>query len=90
MAGPQRELHDVLSEFHEVLERSTDLDASQRRELAEALAEIRNVLGEEGVASESESLVDRLREAIAGFEDRHPRLTEIVGRVADQLSDLGI
>jgi hypothetical protein len=90
MTESKRKLHEVLGEFHEVLERSHDLDTSQKTELEVALGEIRDVLEAEGAASYPETIVARLREAIEGFEDRHPRLTEIVGRVADQLSDLGI
>jgi hypothetical protein len=35
-------------------------------------------------------LVDRLRLATKRFEETHPKLTAVVGRVADALSNLGI
>ncbi|MBW2726786.1 MAG: DUF4404 family protein, partial [Deltaproteobacteria bacterium] len=30
------------------------------------------------------------RAAVERFEDRHPELTKMIGRVADSLSDMGI
>ena len=90
MPDRKRSLHEVLGEFHEVLEASSDLSDEERADLAGALDEIRGVLDGSDEPRRPEGLIDRLRGALEGFEDRHPRLTEIVGRVADQLSDLGI
>ena len=91
MSDQNRDLHQVLNEFHEVLEASKDLGEHERQHLASALREIREVLGSEGGgSSEPESLIERLRAGLEALEDRHPRLTAVVGRVADSLADLGI
>ena len=41
-------------------------------------------------AGAGETLIRRLREATSQFEESHPALTEVVGRIADVLSHLGI
>jgi hypothetical protein len=45
---------------------------------------------EHETAEAGESLIDRLRETTSHFEESHPTLTELVGRLADVLSHLGI
>ena len=89
MAEPNKALHEVLEEVHEVLEATPELSDADRTELSNTLSEIRSVL-QRSDTRPSESLVDRLRSAVEGFEDRHPQLTAIVGRMADSLADLGI
>ncbi|MBW2383712.1 MAG: DUF4404 family protein, partial [Deltaproteobacteria bacterium] len=41
-------------------------------------------------AERSGSLSDQLSQALERFEESHPQLTAIVGRVADALADIGI
>jgi hypothetical protein len=89
MSEPHKELRDVLEEVHEVLEGTPELSDLDRQELTNTLNEIRSVL-EASDDSLYGSLVSRLRSVVESFEDRHPKLTEIVGRVADSLADLGI
>ena len=86
-----RPLNDVLDELHEALGASPDLDEEAREALANTAREIReNLEGERGPEGGWKSLRQQLTESIASFEKSHPRLTEIVGRVAESLSDLGI
>ncbi len=90
MSGDDRDLQHVLQEFHEVLEGTEDLEASERAMLQSTLQEIRSALGQDAGHADSAGLVGRLRKAVEGIEDRYPRLTEAIGRVADSLSELGI
>jgi ABC-type transporter Mla subunit MlaD len=85
----KRPLQQVLSELHEALESSADLDAGLRDELRATANEINDALdrSEDSVLGQ---LGNRLQEALERFEGKHPQLTGIVGRVADALSDLGI
>lgn len=84
-------LREVLDELHEALGASSDLDDEAREALFEAAREIReNLEREERTSGEWQSLRQRLMESIERFEESHPRLTEIVGRVAESLSELGI
>jgi hypothetical protein len=86
----EQSVDEILSELDTMIEGSQDIASEQRERLSGAVAQIREALEHGEHASEPGSLMDRLREALEGWEDRHPRLTAMVGRVADSLSDLGI
>jgi len=90
MADPRSPLTEALGELREALEAPGDLDESARAELRSAAQEILEALDPEHERELSRSLRDRLTASLERFETSHPRLTEIVGRVADALSDLGI
>jgi hypothetical protein len=84
------ELKDALQEFQQTLARTQDLGEDERAELVSAVESIHDDLAQDSEIGATGSIVGRLRAAIEGFEDRHPRLTEVVGRVADSLSEMGI
>lgn len=68
-----------------------DLPPDARRALRDAARDIERALGEDdGDEFDLESLRVRLSEAIERFEESHPTLTSVVGRVVTALSDLGI
>jgi hypothetical protein len=90
MSDPRSSVTEILTELHEVLEISGDLDEDVRGELLEAAEDIRQALDPENARELSGSLRDRLSAALENFEESHPRLTGIVGRIADALSDMGI
>jgi len=66
--------------------RSRQRPRSERRAAAD---DIRAALDEPD-AERSGSLSDQLSQALERFEESHPQLTSIVGRVADALADIGI
>ncbi len=90
MEESKQSLQDALRDLHAALEQTEDLDASDRDELTSAIGEIRDALGDPAAESESGTLRGRLRAAVERFEDRHPELTKVIGRVADSLSEMGI
>jgi uncharacterized coiled-coil DUF342 family protein len=90
MDESKQNLQDALRELHGALETTEDLDASDRGELASAIEQIRTVLGDPDAGSEHDTLLGHLRAAVERFEDRHPELTKMIGRVADSLSEMGI
>ncbi len=90
MSDPRSSVTEILAELHEVLEASGDLAENVRDELREAAEEIRQALDPSDEREMSVSLRDRLSGALENFEESHPRLTGIVGRIADALSDMGI
>lgn len=78
-----------------------DLPDEAREALRDAAREIERALGESRARgnggapavpalADADSLRRRLQEAIGRFEESHPTLTAVVGRVIDALSDLGI
>ena len=92
MAPPSsRRIHEVVAELHQTLEATDDLDAAGREALESVLDDIRSALEDEsGAAQGGGRIADRLAQLIERFEGRHPRLTGLVGRAADALSELGL
>jgi len=89
MSDPRTSLNEILDELHDALEAADDLGDEARNRLRGTAREIREAVGD--VPSESpHSFRERLNEAIESFEGDYPRLTVIVGRIADALSDMGI
>lgn len=88
---PGRELNETLERLRAELSGSNTL-APRERELLEELAADIAALLEDADASrhEPQSLVERLQEATAQFEQSHPSLTFAIGAVADALARLGI
>jgi Domain of unknown function (DUF4404) len=97
------ELHEELRllEAQRARGEGVELPADARDSLREAAREIERALGalqergnggagEARGAEDADSLRRRLQEAIGRFEESHPTLTAVVGRVIDALSDLGI
>ena len=85
-------LREDLERLHQELSRSKSVDAASRELLIDVLHDIEALLerAEPETAGPGESLIDRLRETASHFEESHPALTELVGRIADVLSRLGI
>jgi predicted nuclease with TOPRIM domain len=82
-----KRLAAILEELHRVLESARDLDDEAREALRAAAADIRQALDE---GSGAASQLDALRTRIERFEGEHPRLTEAVRRLVDQLAEMGI
>ena len=78
-------LRGILGELHQILESTEDLEESSRAALRGAVAEIQGALDAGGTPQ----LVG-VRERIEHFEGSHPRLTEVVRRIVDQLAEMGI
>ena len=78
-------LATILDELHAELESAHDLDDASRDALRAAAAEIKESLG-----ADRGSQLDALRERIERFEGSHPRITEVLRRLVDQLSEMGI
>jgi hypothetical protein len=83
------ELERRLSELHAELERTQSVDPESRELLEHVRRDIESVL-ERSDESGRRSLRGRLEAAIEHFETSHPVLTATMGRVMDQLANLGI
>ena len=90
MSDPGSSLNEIIDELREALEAPEDLDEERRAELRRAAEEILEALDPDHERELSSSLRDHLTKSLERFEKDHPRLTEIIGRVADALSDMGI
>jgi predicted component of type VI protein secretion system len=83
------ELERRLQELHAELARTQSVDPESREMLEHVRRDIESVL-ERSDEPGRRSLRGRLEAAMERFEASHPVLTETMGRVMDQLSNLGI
>jgi hypothetical protein len=89
MNDQSRPLHQILDELQEALEAAPEVGEEGRAALRKAAEDIRTAL-DEPEGSAATSLSDQLTEALERFEEDHPQLTSIVGRITETLSDIGI
>jgi chromosome segregation ATPase len=89
---PKKQLRARIQELLGELEQVEEIDQEARNRLANVLHDIREAVADSGedAPDENESLLERLNEATRHFEESHPTLTAMVGRIADSLSNLGI
>ena len=89
---PKAQLNERIQELLSELEQVEAADQAARERLTSVLSDIREAIAEGGeeTSDENESLLERLNEATRHFEESHPTLTAMVGRVAESLSNLGI
>ena len=86
---PRTALREELETLRNELAEGPDLDAESRELLAGLAADIERVLEDDAAAGEV-PLAEQLADAAERFEASHPRLTALVGRIANALSNLGI
>jgi ribosomal protein S15P/S13E len=92
---PSEELKRTLESLHQELSQSGEIDPELRKLLTEVASDIEQALqDEEPGTPESEAqhadLIDRVNNLASHFEAQHPTLAQIIGRIADGLSQLGI
>ena len=88
---PNDKLRDTVVELEQELLVSESVDPAMRARIQATLAEIRTLLhdGEPSTATTA-SLSERLSKAVEEFEESHPTLVTMIGRLADGLSQIGI
>jgi uncharacterized membrane protein YccC len=90
----ERSLQSILDELHQNLETADDLDQETRAALQATAQEIQSALDLCAESSDGADLSSGLRKRISGslsrFEESHPRLTEVLRRLVDQLAEMGI
>jgi predicted component of type VI protein secretion system len=89
MSARPSELERQLEELHAELARTQSVDPKSRELLADVRRDIETVLARSQEPAPA-SLRERLEAAIAHFETSHPVLTATMGRVMDQLANMGI
>lgn len=86
----KQQLRAQLADLHVALTDADSLGPEARDLLRAAMEDVQRVLEMEESDRQPEGLVDRLREAVEGFQDSHPTLAEATGRVIDALARMGI
>ena len=85
---PERSLRKILKELSKLLEGPEELDEESREALRTTANEIESAIESRDFSLSAE--LEVLRERIGRFEGSHPRITETVRRLVDQLSEMGI
>jgi DNA repair exonuclease SbcCD ATPase subunit len=87
----EQDLRQMLQQLHTELQRADTIDDRSRELLRSTIGDIEELLERrQKRATQSESIIERLREAVRAFEKTHPTLTEAIGGVADALARMGI
>ena len=83
----EKALREDLEKLRRQLHEGPELDGETRELLAGLAEEIEEAIERSGG---EHTLGERLRAATERFEESHPSLTAVVGRLADMLSNVGI
>lgn len=86
----EQHLREQLASLRVALEDAGELGPEGRELLAAVLGDIQRLLDLEERERRPEGVVERLRDAVEGFEDSHPTLAEAAGRMIDALARMGI
>ena len=86
MNDPQPNRRELLEQLHTDLEQVEPTDEQGQRILDETRAEIQRALEDD----DTDSLVERLEDAVSHFEGTHPDLTNTIMVVIDTLSNMGL
>jgi len=89
---PKAQLRQRIQELLDELEQIDTEEAAARERLTHVLQDIREAIEatDEAAPDRGDSLIERLNDATRNFEETHPTLTAMVGRLAESLSNLGI
>ncbi len=88
---PKEQLRESIRHLQEELASGHPLSAEDRTRLERVLAEVTGMIEAEAHdESRVEEFFEEVREASDRFEDSHPNLALVLGRIADALSRLGI
>ena len=80
---PEQEIHHTLQELQLELEKAHFENDANRASVSQSVAALEEKLREESFMSGDEYLVHELAEALQHFEEDHPQITALVGRLSD-------
>ncbi len=86
----KQKLEQLLAELHAELGSAENLDSAARERLRDAAREIEAAVGPDEDQQLGADTLGQLEEAALSFESEYPRLSAVVGNIADTLAKLGI
>jgi len=90
-SSTKAELVELLADLEAEILTLSETHDEQARRIARSTHASAEERTREGQAPEVvEATLDELRSSVAEFETSHPRMTQIVGRIATTLSNMGI
>ena len=89
--APKKQLQESIDHLREELASGAPLTSGDRKLLDHVLGEVSGVIqSEHEEHSLAEGFFDDLREMGERFEETHPKLALVIGRIADSMAELGI
>ena len=87
----KQQLDERLKELHSELSQIKSVDENERQILQQLMADIQDILEKEEYSqSYPGPFEERLKYAIELFGVSHPRITSMMGQIADMLARIGI
>lgn len=90
----QEELFESLEKLKSEIEKLAGADEAVKLKLAtlvtDAITQVGSPHDAEEVSSEDQTLSEKISDVIGEFETEHPQITELISRITNSLSDLGI
>ena len=87
----KQQLDERLKELHSELSRINSVDENERQILRQLMTDIQEILQQKGYNQPyPNQFEERLKYAIELFGVSHPRITSLMGQVADMLARIGI
>jgi hypothetical protein len=83
-------LREALEELHLKLIEMAPADESTREKRDALAAHLREALDQEDLAGYHFSLTEALQDALASFQESHPKLANMIGGVMNLLGSIGI
>ena len=87
---PKEEIRTTLQELQLELDKVHFDNEANRENANQSLILLEEKLREESYMSGDEFIINELKEGLEHFEETHPRITDLVGRISDLLSKMGI
>jgi hypothetical protein len=87
---PRDQLREFIHHLRDELAGGEPLSKQDRARLEGVLGEVSELLESEAKPSTGSELFEELREFAERFEESHPAMAIVLGRIADSLSQLGI
>ncbi len=89
---PSDQLRAELAQLHSLLQDTHEIDDSTRQSLTQLAEDIQRVLQAPSDRTDQghTDLRHRIDDVVLDFEAKHPQLTQILSRVTDLLSNMGI
>ncbi len=89
---PSDQLRAELAQLHSLLQDTQEIDDSTRQSLTQLAEDIQRVLQAPSDRTDQghTDLRHRIDDVVLDFEAKHPQLTQILSRVTDLLSNMGI
>ena len=90
-----KDLNETLASLHDELSHGQELDEESRERLRVLLDDIREALDQKTtnpsvIEQKIDLLSERLKDAVIEFRAALPQISQLLGRIADGLSNMGI